>query len=802
MFASKRHPLFFFALIFHSDKDRLMHFSRIIPFFLPLVFFYSVLTAEDLLVCDFQGQSPGINTPWKSFQALSPGIRFSGWFLGEGAEGRREVNNGFGFSVNGPAERESTLADALSRKEYIAFRLQPTKKALNLGEMEVSFSIRRESWHSPRRYAILSNLKGFKTSKVHFTTPYVESGNSQEHHYSFFLPKKYRKITKPVEFRVYAFGANYNHITTLTKFEIKSFSGKVYSLKLSSSQGGVVMTTPDADQIKEGTDVSLRAIPEAGYRFSGWQGSKTSLGNPLVFTMDQNCKIKGNFIPVTLEKMQIGTNLGGIVDWGSHWVFVDIFKRSRDWRTRNESGGQWDSNLAHLIPRDKNGYATQVPFFPTSGQESQIIHTIIFLPEIYGKYTLLFRGKGRLRVRWPGGDQSLQSQRKGLRRFQFEVHESGTFALDIHQTGGADYLRDFRLIAPNFIQKYRKTPFHPLFLESLKNFSCLRFMDWQKTNASPSQLWKDRTTPSSNTQTRAQGASLEYMINLSNRLQQDFWFCLPHAADDNYVRESARLIQEKLDPTLKVYVEYSNETWNTAGPFSQTVYIQDKGEKLGLGADRWQSGQRYTTLRSVEIWKIFLDKFQDDSRLQKVLATQAVNIYLTRMRIKALFDHKINPEMIMPNCLAIAPYFGESYTPRSIEQNGYPSLEELVTTVSQKSIERIRESIQQQKILANEQGWNLVCYEGGQHFVGSQGAENDDRLTEILQAANRDPRMGSRYKEYLNMIQKEGINLFVNFNHIGRFSKWGSWGTLEYQNQPLKEAPKYRAISEWIEANK
>jgi hypothetical protein len=36
---------------------------------------------------------------------------------------------------------------------------------------------------------------------------------------------------------------------------------------------------------------------------------------------------------------------------------------------------------------------------------------------------------------------------------------------------------------------------------------------------------------------------------------------------------------------------------------------------------------------------------------------------------------------------------------------------------------------------------------------------------------------------------------------VGRYSKWGSWGLMEYHGQPVGEAPKYQAVLEFLEKN-
>ena len=58
------------------------------------------------------------------------------------------------------------------------------------------------------------------------------------------------------------------------------------------------------------------------------------------------------------------------------------------------------------------------------------------------------------------------------------------------------------------------------------------------------------------------------MIDLGNELEKDIWLNIPHLADDAFVRAMAEAVRDSLDPALKVYVEFSNEVWNSQ--FSQS----------------------------------------------------------------------------------------------------------------------------------------------------------------------------------------------------------------------------------------
>jgi len=66
-------------------------------------------------------------------------------------------------------------------------------------------------------------------------------------------------------------------------------------------------------------------------------------------------------------------------------------------------------------------------------------------------------------------------------------------------------------------------------------------------------------------------------------------------------------------------------------------------------------------------------------------------------------------------------------------------------------------------------------------------------------SANRDARMYDAYLQYLNGWRSQGGQLFANFSLAGGYSKWGSWGVLEYISQPA--APKFDALLQFISTN-
>ena len=66
------------------------------------------------------------------------------------------------------------------------------------------------------------------------------------------------------------------------------------------------------------------------------------------------------------------------------------------------------------------------------------------------------------------------------------------------------------------------------------------------------------------------------------------------------------------------------------------------------------------------------------------------------------------------------------------------------------AMEKAYENISNYAEIADEEGLDLLAYEGGQHLVGVGGVENNEAITELLISANRGPRMAPIYGKYLN----------------------------------------------------
>jgi hypothetical protein len=96
---------------------------------------------------------------------------------------------------------------------------------------------------------------------------------------------------------------------------------------------------------------------------------------------------------------------------------------------------------------------------------------------------------------------------------------------------------------------------------------------------------------------------------------------------------------------------------------------------------------------------------------------------------------------------------------------------------------------------------DYVAYEGGQHLAGNGDLQNNETLTNLFVAMNRDARMGQLYTTYYDAWKRSGGTIHNVFTNVGAPTKYGSWGITEYVGQPRSAAPKYDAAMKWIGTN-
>lgn len=479
---------------------------------------------------------------------------------------------------------------------------------------------------------------------------------------------------------------------------------------------------------------------------------------------------------------QLGMNLHGPCDWNTELPFVDVFRMSRPWISQTKGQG-WGKGPE--LSLDEHGWVTRLE--PDCWAET-LLCTIDGGHYPAGQYTVLYEGDGKLDV---GNAARVVSSEPG--RMVINVDSSkGTIFLKLLATDPQNPVRNIRVIMPGFETTYRENPFHPVFLRRWQGVACVRFMDWMETNSSKIRQWSERPTPADATFS-AKGVPLEGMIDLCNRLQADPWFCMPHQADDDFVRRFAQMVHQKLAPKRKVYVEYSNEVWN--GMFAQSRYAGEQGKKLGLADKPWEAAWHYTAYRSMQIFQIWEDVFGGTKRLVRVLPTQAAVPHVSEQvaGFQKAYEHA--------DALAIAPYIScnvpKAGKKLTADEVANWTVDQVLDHLEQKSLPESIGWIKAQKAVADKYNLRLIAYEGGQHMVGVQGGENNEKMNALFHTVNRHPRMGDVYRQYFDAWTAAGGQLFCYFSSVGRWSKWGSWGILEHYDDNPARSPKFMATMRW-----
>ena len=341
---------------------------------------------------------------------------------------------------------------------------------------------------------------------------------------------------------------------------------------------------------------------------------------------------------------------------------------------------------------------------------------------------------------------------------------------------------------------YGKNIWNETFVKEIEPFTTLRFMDWGNTNGSTIVSWDQRRLPGDKNNydigmdpNNASGLAYEWMIDLCNRYDKNCWICLPSSADDNYIRQLAILCKKNLNPSLKLYLEYSNEVWNYG--FQQYFYAEEMGQKtteIGLTEDTKFDGNysaNYYVYRSFQMFDIFEEIYGIEN-----MGTQCIRVIATSGNT-AIFDAAYNNVFYSKDVynkndqradyLAVAPYVGAGLDgfDVDIEYKFHDAIDSTLDSYVKSCYN-----------LAKKYGLPLIAYEGGQH---------------LLLGANAWSANQNIYNQYIYMLNKFApyFDLYCHYCLTGAWGSGGAWGANSHTGQDLSEAPKLRALYDWIAAD-
>ncbi|GAB4239135.1 MAG: hypothetical protein Kow00109_13860 [Acidobacteriota bacterium] len=508
---------------------------------------------------------------------------------------------------------------------------------------------------------------------------------------------------------------------------------------------------------------------------------------------------------------RIGVGLEGI--GGRGLEFVDAAKTSRPWEAIG--GGPADV--------DEHGWPLEdarTVFFdlrPTMAWAPPMDDPDAFQIDVSGWYRLSCLGKATVSPSWGLPfhvvNQSYDAATNITTADVYLPPGQALLALDFTGTQGG--VKHVRLIRPGYERDTTRT-FTREFLAALEPFRVLRFMDFTHTNNnSPLHRgtedarnwthWSDRKLPDDATQmpwgAKKDGASWEYVIELANASGKDIWINIPVAADDDYIRQLARLMKENLRPGIKIYLEYSNEVWNSL--FSQQGWNEAQArlerESLTLPGETYSSvtpklGARRVARRTVEIGRIFAEEFGEGSLLRNLFPVVSwwfirPGEYRDQLQYIA---QKFGPPSQYIYGIAVAPYFN------SAAAGPQASPEQILDALAQDSAGQVagRQAIID---IAAEFGVKALCYEGGPDSganVVSEPNHPEENVANRIRA-HRHPRIGDLiYTDMKDHWFDLGGDLFMFFTLSSAYSRWGMWGLTEDIRRT--DTPKVQAIRRLI----
>ena len=427
--------------------------------------------------------------------------------------------------------------------------------------------------------------------------------------------------------------------------------------------------------------------------------------------------------------------------------------------------------------------------------------------------------------------------------------------------------------------------FHPTYLARLADahWAFLRFMKWTETMNSPQQDWSDRRLPThvfqqgrlnprppvtggvSNEYT---GVAYEHLVSLCNTSGINPWVTVPHLATADFITKMAQLfrygsdgvnpytndvanpVYPPLNTNLVIYVEYSNEIWNTL--LGETFWAQAQANALGI------TPQQFVARRFCDTWRIFQTVFGGTSRLVRVAAVGTGQQTYTTGLLNEIASY--GPTLTPPQTAdVVAPttYFGngiQDWTYSKAQQqagtadqwffttntfldgtttkpvsiaasdpywtnaNVYAHLDQTFTEWRRRLLSGSAQTgggpdangvgggfdVWLRAAITNAFGVMkpLVTYEGGPSIYTNPAYDGsdvrDDGITTFFELLNRQPGMRDVYRIHLNMAKAKGLRTHGAFNEVESYGKYGQWGHLEYLDQPPTNSVKWTFLRDWF----
>jgi hypothetical protein len=502
-----------------------------------------------------------------------------------------------------------------------------------------------------------------------------------------------------------------------------------------------------------------------------------------------------------LSYSQIGVNIS-LPERGG--TYIDLVRENYRWTSLGTGSALSPSEVdQHGWPAVDAQYIAD--FRPVAEWANDIDDPDVYRLDVSGTWKCSFEGQAAVSAVAGGSIENLNFDAgSNLSTFDFVVPQGshGFFLISFTNTRRSSVsglntgFTHFKMLRPGFEndQDLFYPPFMALF--DLVNFEAIRYMVYTGTNGRdplyPDQLsWSQRKLPDDagqvalSTIEKMGGACWEHVIEIANRTQTDPWINVPVSASSDYVTQLATLFQQTLDPGLNIYVESSNEVWNSAPGFEQTQYNSQQAADLGL------TDIQNHARRTVELADIFESVFGSGSLNNRIRVTLCYHQPMLKWSVVPMLEY-IRDQHGTPSdylwALGCQTYFSGGH---EAGESVADILEDCQTTISTQMDEtgEINEAGRMQWI-ATAASWNLpggfVSYEGGPDHGGGSTENIANRIL-----AERSPGMYDLVQYNLkDAFMDLGGTLAMQFTLSSSYNRYGCWGltddiTVPHRNYKL-----------------
>jgi hypothetical protein len=515
-----------------------------------------------------------------------------------------------------------------------------------------------------------------------------------------------------------------------------------------------------------------------------------------------------SFLAVSVMAGQLGVNIS-LPERGG--TFTDIVKENYRW---SKVGTGADLAAGDV---DSSGWPkTDVNFVldlrPVAEWANSIDDPQAYHLDLRGTYTCALKGRAAIRSTGQGAVQNLAyDSASNSTTFDFVLSNApgpGGGFIDLEFTNtrrttgsvAGSGFTVFRMLRPGYSLNTSKT-FTDDFIAALSgiNFSAIRCMVFTGVNGMDplfpgATTWGRRKLKTDAGQNpilaigKTDGAAWEYVVELANTVNKDVWINVPISADAPYVHKLAQLFKDSLKANLTIYVESSNEVWNTAPGYEQSAYNQAWAKTLGI--TEHQNHARRTVSLAMSFDSVF-GAGALNNRVRVVLCSHKPMLKWWVQPMLQYVNTTFGPPKNFIYAIGCQTYFGGG-------SDSIASASAILDDCHQDIKSQIDETggvneAGRLQWIAAATSWGLaggfVSYEGGPDHGGGSTSNVGNRIT-----AERDLLMGELLKyNYDTAFLAIGGTLAMQFTLSSSYSRYGCWGLTDDISHPDRNY-KYGAM--------